>query len=98
MSQAQGSVERFHETLDGQGRALKIHMAMAYKISISGKDPIVPWIVRHSAWLLNRYLPHDDGLASYQRRWQHYFQQAVCEFGETVLYLDLALHKSKKKY
>ena len=79
-SQTQGSVERFHETLDGQGRALRIHVEMAYGVSITSRDPITSWIVRHAAWLLNRYLLHDDGLTSYQRRWQRSFQMSICEF------------------
>ena len=67
-SQSQSSVERHHETLDGQGRALRTHIELAYKVTISSKDAIVPWIVRHASWPLNQYLLHDDGLTNYQRR------------------------------
>ena len=65
--QTQGSADSFHETLDGQGRALRIHVELADDVSMSSSDAITPWIVRHSAWLLNRYLLHDAGLTSYQR-------------------------------
>ena len=87
-SASQGSVERFHETLDGQGRALKIHVEMAYNITLSNKDSIMPWIVRHSAWLLGRYLIQSDGLTAYQRRRHSNFQQSLCVFAETILYMD----------
>ena len=94
--QRQGSVGRHHETLDGQGRALRMRIELAYTVTISSKDAIVPWIVSHASWLLNRYLLHDDGLTGYQRRWQQYVQQYICEFGETVIYLDPDMHKSKE--
>ena len=67
-SQSQGSIERFHETLDGQGRYLRIHVEQHYDTIRSAKDPIIHWIIRHSSWLLNRYILHDDVLSSYQRR------------------------------
>ena len=63
----------------------------------------MPWMIRHAAWLINRYLIHSDGLTSYQRRWERDYKHAICEFGETVLYRvpakqlvkgDLALHKA----
>ena len=49
-SAAQGAVERFHETLDGQGRALRLHVEMAYNLSVTNKDSIMPWIARHAGW------------------------------------------------
>ena len=95
-SQSQGSVERFHETLDGQGRAVKLHVELAYKITLSGFDPIMALIVRHACWLLNRYLIGSDGLTAYQRRWNQNFQQALCEFSETVLYMIPSREQSNK--
>ena len=94
-SQSQGSVERFREFLDGKGRALRIHIELSYDVTLSSKYAIMPWIVRHASWLLNRYLLHDDGLTRYQRRRQQSFQQSICEFGESVIYLDPDKHKSE---
>ena len=63
----------------------------------------MPWMIRHAAWLINKYLIHSDSLTSYQRRWERDYKHAICEFGETVLYRvpakqlvkgDLALHKA----
>ena len=69
---------------------------------IHNNHPLMPWMIRHAAWLINRYLVHSDGLTSYQRRWERDYKHAICEFGETVLYRlpakqlkgDLALHKA----
>ena len=86
-SQAQGSVERFHRTLMGQVRTLKADLQRNYDRTINSKHPIIPWLVRHTAYLLNRYLVHSDGNTSYHRRWHREHKSPLCEFGETVQYL-----------
>ena len=86
-SQAQGSVERFHRTLMGQFRTLKAQLQHNYDRTITSKHPIVPWLVRHTAYLLNRYAVHVDGNTSYFRRWHKDHRHPLCEFGETVQYL-----------
>ena len=86
-SQAQGSVERFHRTLMGQIRTLRAQLQQNYDRTITSKHPIVPWLVRHTAYLLNRYATHADGNTSYFRRWNKDHRAPICEFGETVQYL-----------
>ena len=86
-SQAQGSVERFHRTLMGQIRTLRAQLQQNYDRTITSKHPIVPWQVRHTAYLLNRYATHADGNTSYFRRWNKDHRAPICEFGETVQYL-----------
>ena len=83
-SQSHGSVERFHRTLMGQVRALVQQVSTNYDIHITNKHPILPWIVRHAAYLLNRYAVHNDGQTSYQRRWGKDHKSPLCEIGETV--------------
>ena len=86
-SQAQGSVERFHRTLMGQVRALKLQLENNYNTRLTSKHPIMPWMVKHAAYLLNRYAVHADGNTSYYRRWNKEHKTPICEFGETVLYM-----------
>ena len=86
-AQSQGSVERYHRTLIGQVRALIQQVSTNYDIHITNKNPILPCIVRRAAYLLNRYLVHNDGKTSYERRWQKTHQSPLCEIGETVQYL-----------
>ena len=86
-SQAQGSVERFHRTLMGQVRTLKSQLQNNYDIRLTSKHPIVAWMVRHTAYLLNRYAIHSDGNTSFFRRWHKEHKTPLCEFGETVLYM-----------
>ena len=86
-SQAQGSVERFHRTLMGQVRALKLQLENNYSTRLTSKHPIMPWMVKYAAYLLNRYAIHADGNTSYYRRWNKERKTPICELGETVLYM-----------
>ena len=54
-SQAQGSIEHFHRTLTRQVRALKLKLGSNYNTRRTGKHPIMPWMVKHAAYLLKRY-------------------------------------------
>ena len=44
------------------------------------------WMVKHATWLYNTYLVHSDGKTSYERRRNHHYNKAICEFAETLLY------------
>ena len=57
-SQSQGGVERAHRTLFGQIRTLRAQMFQSYNRTITMKHLIMPWIVRHSAYIVNRYAIH----------------------------------------
>ena len=95
-SQAQGSVERFHRTLMEQIRTLKLQIENNYGIHLSTTHPIMPWLVKHAAYLLNRYSVHSDGNTSYYRRWNKEHKTPICEFVETVLYMmPTAKHRPK---
>ena len=52
----------------GQVRAIKLQLENNYGIKLNSKHPIMPWLVKHSAYLLNRYSIHPDGNTSYYRR------------------------------
>ena len=87
-SQSQGSIERFHRTLFNQVRTLTAQLRSNYKLNnISINHPIMPWVIRHAAYLLNRYAIHNDGKTSYFRRWNKEHKTPLCEFGETIQYM-----------
>ena len=86
-SNSQGSVERLHRTLLGQIRVVKAQVESNYSMTMSTKHCLLPWIVRHAAWTVNRYVIHSDGYTSFERRWGRSYERAICEFGETLLYL-----------
>ena len=84
-SQSQGSIERFHRTLFNQVRTLSAQLRNNYKLNIiSINHPMMPWVIRHAAYLLNRYAIHNDGKTSYFRRWNKEHKTPLCEFGETI--------------
>ena len=51
-SQSQGGVERAHRALFGQIRTLRAQVFQNYNRTIAMKHPIMPWIVRHSAYIV----------------------------------------------
>ena len=44
-------------------------------------------VIKHSAFLINNYLIHSDGVSSYFKRWKSDNKTPVCEFGESILYM-----------
>ena len=84
--QAHGSIGKMQQTLFGQSRTLRLQLQERIRTDINSNHCIFPWIVKHSQFLLNRYLTHEDGHTSYFRRWKRDYQGSLCEFGETVLF------------
>ena len=96
-SQSQGSIERAHRTLFGQVRVIREHLNIHYSIRVGTQHPIMPWIVKHSAFLINNYLIHSDGVSSYFRRWKTDNKTPICEFGESILYMPATAVKQYPK-
>ena len=71
----------------GQIRTLRAQLQQNYDRTIASKHPIVPWLVRQTEYLSNRFATHADGNTSYFRRWNKDHKAPFCEFGETVQYL-----------
>ena len=86
-SQLQGGVERAHRTLFAQVRTLKAQIKQNYNRDVSMKHPLMPWIVRRTAYIMNRYAVHSNGRTSYFNRWNRKQHTPLCEFGETVQYM-----------
>ena len=66
----------------GQIRVVKAQVESNYSMTMSTKH-----CLRHAAWTVNRYVIHSDGYTSFERRWGRNYERAICEFGETLLYL-----------
>ena len=67
-SQAQGNVERWHQTLWSHIRTLKTSILKNYGIKLPVDSPLINWTCKHASWLQNRFQLHDDGKTSYERR------------------------------
>eukprot|EP00971_Amphidinium_carterae_P350569 6491626-Amphidinium_carterae.1 len=85
--EGQGSVERFHQTLFSQVRAIRFDMVD--RCNLGGPDNVpeslLPWSLQHACFTINRYLVHADGMTNYQRRCGVQCNSATCSFGEVVL-------------
>ena len=86
-SQSQGGVERARRTLFAQIRTLKAQIRQNCNRDISMKHPLMPWIVRHSPHIMNRYAVHSNGCTSYFNRWNREQHTPLCEFGETAQHM-----------
>ena len=60
-SRSLGSAERWHESLWAQCKLFKELLKDNYNMKISVQSPLMCLIVKHSAWLHNRYQLHQDG-------------------------------------
>ena len=59
-------------------------------------DYIVPWLVRHTSGVMNRFMVKSDGKTGYERWKGKKFRGVCAEFGEKVMYLKSgSLHKDK---
>ena len=67
--------DRFKETIKAN-----------YEVEVGVGHVLLTWIVKHAAWVHNRYQLHSDGKTSYERRWGNNYNRPICEFGETVIF------------
>ena len=81
-----GSVGQAQRTLYAQIRALRLQIEADYQLAVTSEHLILPWLVLHAAWTLNRFVIHADGETSYERRWNTRFNSGLCKLGECVHY------------
>ena len=63
--QSQGTVEKFHKTLYGQVRVIKLGLAAHLGIHPDSTAALfMPWIVAHAVFTINRYLIRQYGKTS----------------------------------
>ena len=84
--QSQGTVERFHKTLYGQVRAIRIGLADHLNIDADHLDAaFMPWIIQHATFQINRYLVRSDGKTSFEKVFKKPQRSPIVHFGERVL-------------
>ena len=62
-SKSNGTVERLHQSMQGLARTLRCEAIEKYRVPDDDflLERLLPWIVRHSSWLLSRFQIHTDG-------------------------------------
>ena len=85
--QSNGDIERAVQAVEGQIRCMILSLESRYKSKIRQDHPIFPWLIRHSAILLNIAKVGDDGKTAYERRKGKRFLRAIPEIGECIWFL-----------
>ena len=84
--QSQGTVGRFHKTLYGQVRAIRIGLADHLNIDADHLDAeFMPWIIQHATFQINWYLVRSDGKTSFEKVFKKPQRSPIVHFGERVL-------------
>jgi hypothetical protein len=66
-SKANGSAERAVQTVTEQVRVMRHALEQRLNMKISGKHPVMTWLVEHSADMISKYLVGHDGRTAYER-------------------------------
>ena len=82
-----GSADRFGQSAVGLARSLCADFEKYWKIELTVDSPIVPWAIRHAAFLLNRFQPHRraKGKTSYQNIYRQPYHGELQQFGRLVV-------------
>ena len=97
VSQSNGEVENSVKAIHAKIRTLKSALEANLKRRVDRDEALVPWMVIHSAEMINRFQVGRDGKTPYERWKCKRFKTPMAEFGERVLYLK-PKSKGKDKY
>ena len=68
--------------------SLKVHAELNLKCALTPEQPGWPWIIRHSAWLHNRFHVKANGRTCFEELHQTRYKQNVVPWGEKVLFME----------
>ena len=72
-----GRVERFHATLEGLMRTWRNDVTKRYGVSLPAHHPTVAWLVRHCAWLHDRFVMKRQDQQSLNYRYSRNFVETT---------------------
>ena len=85
-SNANGSIERANQTIQGQIRAIKDYTERPIGATIGLDSSVLKWLLRHAAWTLTTFHVESDGKTAHQRIPGKPFNQQIAAFGEEILF------------
>ena len=95
---AHGRVERFHATLEGLMRTWRNDVVKRYGVPLPAHQPTVAWLVRHCAWLHDRFvMKRQDQQTPFQRQMARDYPGVVIPIFETLLWREPGPHVLKFK-
>ena len=93
-----GGAERFHRTVEGLMRTLRLSIIRTYGVSVHATHTLTAWMMRHAAWLHDHYqVQRVDGSTPYKRHQLRDYNSAVAPFAETVAWREPGPHVTKLK-
>ena len=63
---ALGAGERAHLAVEGKLRSNRDRLEQVYKTKIGPNHLLIPWLVRHISWLLDRFQTKSNGKTAYE--------------------------------
>ena len=87
-SASAGGIERANYEVEKQIRTLRSRFEENYGESVGLKHKMLPFLVRHCAWLITHYQVKSDGKTPYERLRGRPYQGQVAEFAEVVHFRD----------
>ena len=85
-SNSNGRVERAIQDFKGLTRTLRSALEARTGTKISLEDPIVPWMVRHAAQIINVCRVREDGQTAWQKMTGRRFYGKMVPFAEMVMF------------
>jgi len=87
-SQSNGRAERAIQTV--RRLAASIRMAVELRIGMAFDSGMIvwPWLIRHTAWLHNRFHVKYNGRTCYEELYQTRYKNEVVAFGKSVLFME----------
>ena len=93
-SQCNGFIENGVREMKGMARTIKFATEELHDTKVSQSHPCLPWLVRHSAAMINIGQRGPDGRTAYERQRGKPFRSQIPSFSEKVLWLPAGKRKS----
>ena len=87
-SASAGGIERANYEVEKQIRTLGLRFEENYGVSVGLDHKMLPFLVRHCAWLIPHYQVKSDGKTPYERLRGRPYQGQAAEFAEVVHFRD----------
>ena len=81
-SQSMGSIGKFQDTHQKQLRAFRSDFESRYGVVIDPTWIVWPWMVRHTAWQLERFMVRGNGATAYEGSFGVAYRGECLKFGE----------------
>lgn len=94
-SQSLGGCERWHQSVQGQLRTLKLQHEKNYARQRTTKDKGVPWAAQHAGWLVERFQRRANGCTAFENQKGYPYEGEVMEFSECVMWREPGENREK---